>query len=176
MKNIGTSRVIMLWLSALMLGAAVGFAYSLTAQTTAARTPELNMVVATVIGNLQREEGFSAKPYTDTRGCLTIGYGTAICEGITRTEAVYLLRERLIDTRARLASEWQPFKTMSSPVRVALLDMGYQLGVEGLLEFHDMLAALARGDLDGAVAAGKASDWYQETPKRAKRVLGALGG
>ena len=36
----------------------------------------------------------------------------------------------------------------------ALLDMAYELGVEGLLGFHDMLAALERGDWAAASDGG----------------------
>ena len=46
---------------------------------------------------------------------------------------------------------------MSGHVQEALLDMAYQLGVDGLLGFHDMLAALERGDYQAAKAAALSS-------------------
>ena len=54
--------------------------------------------------------------------------------------------------------------------------MVYQLGCAGVLGFHDMLAALARGDTEAAVKAALASDWDEETPRRAVLVVAALRG
>ena len=44
----------------------------------------------------------------------------------------------------------------------------------GVLGFHDMLAALERGDWPAARAAALDSDWARETPARARRVADAL--
>ena len=136
--------------------------------------PSMGQVDAAVIVQLQKDENFKAKPYRDTRDNLTIGWGTDLSEGITRTEAAYLLRERLADTRKRLAKAWAPFDAMPSHVQAALLNMGYQLGVGGVIEFHDMLAALERGDYAAARAAALESAWAHETPARARRVADAL--
>lgn len=134
----------------------------------------MSQVGAAVIAQVQKDENFNPKPYLDTRGVLTIGYGTAIGNGITRTEAIYLLRERLVDTRKRLAKAWTPFDAMSPHVQAALLNMGYQIGVDGVIKFHDMLAALERGDLVAARAAALDSKWHKETPSRAQRFVDAL--
>ena len=47
-----------------------------------------------VIDDLKRDEGFRAKPYRDSEGLLTIGYGTLIEDGITEEEAGILLGHR----------------------------------------------------------------------------------
>ena len=73
-------------------------------------------------------------------------------------------------TEARLALRWQPYADMPPAIRGALLDMSYQLGVNGVLEFHDMLAALAAGNYAEAHRAALDSRWAKETPKRARRV------
>ena len=134
--------------------------------------------VPDLVETIKAEESFKAKAYRDSRGVLTIGYGTNLDIGITKPEGAFLLRSRIDTHRRDLARSWQPFDRPAAPriVKDALTDMAYQLGVRGVLGFHHMLAALARGDLAGAVAAGMASDWYRETPKRAMRVLGALRG
>ena len=170
MKNI---EVIALLLCALVLGAAGGFAYSLlTSQTTEARTPEINMVVATLIGNLKREEGFRGLPYDDTRGDATLGYGTKL--PITKAEGAWLLETRLADTHARLAKAWKPYGGLNQARQGALLDLAYEVGVEGLLEFHYMLAALERGDWAAASKAALASVWAKEVPMRAIVIAAAL--
>ena len=58
-----------------------------------------------VVDRIMAEEGFRAKPYPDSRGILTIGFGTNIGEGITRREAEFLLRERLAVTYQTLTSK-----------------------------------------------------------------------
>lgn len=123
---------------------------------------------------LKQEEGFRSHPYPDTRGNLTIGYGTNISEGITIHEAEYLLTERLRQIWKDLSIKWPPYNTQSLRIRAALLDMAYQLGVAGLLGFKDMLEALKRGDYPAAMKSALDSAWARETPNRARRVVRAF--
>ena len=112
--------------------------------------------VRSVVDLLKVEEGFRGEPYADTRGNLTIGYGTNLALGISTAEGEDLLRMRLTHARQSLANRWPPywgwggkwwpFTGMPLQTRRALLDMAYQLGVTGVLEFHVMLDALERGD------------------------------
>ena len=62
----------------------------------------------TLVAELKVDEGLPGdSTYKDTRGVETIGYGTDIAEGITKIEADWLLRHRLLgnaglpDTRAQ---------------------------------------------------------------------------
>ena len=99
-------------------------------------------VVEQTLARLKAEEGFSAKPYRDIEGVWTIGFGTAIGKGITRREGEYLLRDRLAATHEALTKELPWLSDAPAGQQSAILDMGYQLGAHGVLEFHDMLAAL----------------------------------
>ena len=117
---------------------------------------------------LKVEEGFSGLPYEDTRGFLTFGYGTKL--PITKAEGAWLLEKRLADTHDRLAAAWKPYGGLDPARQSALLDMAYELGVEGLLGFHDMLAALERGGWTAAGTAAMSSVWAREVPDRAKRI------
>ena len=151
-----------------------------------------------LVETIEGEEGFCAKPCLDSRGGLEIGYGTNLDIGITKAEGAFLLRSRLDRVKRDLPKAWPPFTAQPDHVKDALTDMAYQLGVAGVVGqplvtatglcdkprderpagcgFHDMLAALARGDIAGAVQAGEESAWHRETPKRAARVLSALRG
>lgn len=119
---------------------------------------------------LMTEEGFRSHPYADTRGIETIGFGTAIGEGISRAEGELLLRERLGTTWDELGDELPRIRNS------ALLDLAYQVGVRGVLEFHDMIAALRRGDCQAARKAALDSLWASQTPDRAHRVAAMLCG
>ena len=125
-----------------------------------------------VIATLKTEEGFRGLPYDDTRGDATLGYGTKL--PITKAEGAWLLETRLADTHAKLAKAWWPYEGLNQARQGALLDMAYELGVEGLLEFHDMLAALDRGDWAAASTAALDSLWASEVPMRAIVIAAAL--
>lgn len=129
---------------------------------------------ASLIDRLEQEEGFRAKPYTDTRGVLTIGYGTDISEGITEAEGAFLMRTRLDRVSACIREHWPAYSGLTEPVGDAILDMGYQLGCEGVLGFHHMLQALEDRDYEAARAEALDSAWARETPARAHRVISAF--
>ena len=131
-------------------------------------------VVDQTAARLEVEEGFRAKPYLDSRGILTIGFGTNIGEGITRREGEYLLRERLGATYETLFKELPWLSAAPERQQSALLDLGYQVGVHGLLGFHMMLGALRADDCPAAKRAALDSDWARETPERAERVTAIL--
>ena len=120
------------------------------------------------VKRLKIEEGFRAHAYRDTRGVLTIGYGTNLDEGITINEADLLLWNRLELKERDFSSAWPPYSKQPVTVQSELLDMAYQEGVRHLGEFHKMLAALERGDYEVAAQEALDSIWASETPSRAK--------
>ena len=131
-------------------------------------------VVDQTAARLEVEEGFRSKPYLDSQDILTIGYGTNIGEGITRKEAEYLLRERLTATHDYLTKYLPWMSDAPEGQQSALLDLAYQVGVHGLLEFTDMFSALGADDCPAAKRAALDSDWARETPERAERVTEIL--
>ncbi len=50
-----------------------------------------------------------------------------------------------------------------------LLSMAYQLGVEGVAQFKNMLSAIAKENFDEAANAMLSSLWARQTPGRARR-------
>ena len=125
--------------------------------------------------DLEREvasdEGFMPTPYRCTSGKLSIGYGTNIQDGITREEALLLMRHRLGKVVAALESRLPFWLKLTDDRRRVLANMGYQLGVGGLMGFKRMLAALERGDYDGAAREMLDSKWAKrDTPGRAGRL------
>ena len=127
-------------------------------------------VIAAVTTRLMQEEGFRAHAYEDSVGVLTIGYGTNLAQGITEPQGACLLRLAATADLQTFGTLWPPYGAMLFPVQVELADMAYQLGAHGLLAFHDMLAALERGDYEAAIAAANDSAWARETPARAERA------
>jgi len=125
--------------------------------------------------DLEREvaddEGFRAHLYKCTAGAWSIGYGTNVQDGITREEALLLMRHRLGKVVAALESRVPFWAKLTDERRRVLANMGYQLGVGGLMGFKRMLAALERGDYEAAAREMLDSKWAKrDTPGRAGRL------
>ena len=125
--------------------------------------------------DLEREvaddEGFMPIPYRCTAGKLSIGYGTNIQDGITRDEALLLMRHRLGKVVAALESRLPFWFKLTDDRRRVLANMGYQLGILGLMGFKRMLAGLSRGDYEAAAREMLDSKWAKrDTPGRAGRL------
>lgn len=115
---------------------------------------------------LEQQEGFQAKPYRDPRGFLTIGYGTNLDAGITREQGRALMDCQLAANEAALAV--YPWFTGLDPVRRAVIEnMAYNMGVDGVLGFHDMIAAIEAQDWPEAARQMRASEWRVQVGNRA---------
>lgn len=123
-----------------------------------------------VVRLVKLHEGFRASPYLDTRGVSTVGYGQRVDEMVlTERAAAEMLEKRIDEDRAAL-SEFPWFLDLSEVRRAVLLDMAYQLGVEGLLKFTRMIFALRVGDFKGARTEMLSSEWATQTPQRAAQL------
>ena len=142
---------------------------------------------------LRGEEDVRRHAYDDSTGKrvhaptgrLTIGIGINLDAGLADEEIDWLCRRRLHRVLDVLPRE---LETLALPggailwnhqpegVRLGLALMGYQLGVEGVMEFHKMLEAIAKRDYAQAAAQALDSKWASEaeTPKRARRVAALL--
>ena len=129
--------------------------------------------------DLEREiaddEGFRSHLYKCTAGAWTIGYGTNLSDGIDRDEALLLMRHRLGKVVAALESRLPFWSRLTDDRRRVLANMGYQLGILGLMRFKRMLAALERGDYEAAAREMLDSKWArQDSPGRAQELAEML--
>jgi lysozyme len=117
------------------------------------------------------EGGFRSKPYRDSRGFLTIGYGRCLdTEGITMAEGEYLLDNDIRSKSAELLTVLSWVADLDEVRRGVLENMAYNLGVQGLLGFHKMLAAMQKGDWATAAIEALNSEWAQQVGSRAYRL------
>ena len=115
---------------------------------------------------LEQQEGFRANPYRDSRGFLTIGFGTNLDAGITREQAEALMDCQLAANEAALqAYPW--FAGLDEVRRGVIENMSYNLGVGGVLGFTDMIAAIEAKDWPEAAHQMRASDWRVQVGERA---------
>lgn len=120
---------------------------------------------------LLTDEGFKSKPYRDTVGKLTIGIGRNLDDvGITQDEAVVLLRGDVAKAQAQLAKALPWFSGLTDARKDALTNMGFNMGVPGLLKFTHTLALLQEARYKEASVEVLKSKWATQVGDRAKRI------
>ena len=127
-----------------------------------------------LVPQLRRDEGEVLHAYQDHLGYWTLGVGRLIDVrkggGITAAESAMLLMND-IDVRVRDLQRRAPWIfTLSSVRQGVLVNMSFQLGVDGLLAFKNTLLMIQQGKYDAASLAMLQSKWAQQTPERAKRL------
>jgi len=124
----------------------------------------------TIYEQLELHEGLKRKPYKDSVGKLTIGIGRNLDDkGITKQEAKYLCQNDVKDVVNQLADyEW--FCKLDPVRQKVLIDMGFNLGVPGLLQFKNMVQALKDNQFIAAANEMKNSKWHHQVGKRALRL------
>jgi GH24 family phage-related lysozyme (muramidase) len=122
-----------------------------------------------VRAQLERDEGFRAFVYLDSRGRRTIGYGTNLDAGITLAQAGLLLECRLDDAIRDVARRW-PWSATLDDVRLGVLvQLEVNLGLAGEAKFVHLLAALEHEDYDAAAGALIDSAADHQEPARMMR-------
>lgn len=124
---------------------------------------------------LKADEGVRNCVYSDSLGFLTIGVGRLVDSrkpgaGLRPDEIAYLLNND-IDHRIEALTRRLPwFQNLDDARRGVLVNMSFQLGVDGLLGFKNTLELVRQGKYENAAAAMLESKWAQQTPARAKRM------
>lgn len=124
---------------------------------------------------LRRDEGDRAHVYQDSEGWWTIGIGRLVDKrkagsGLRPHERAYLLREDMAAVEAGLDAALPWSRALSPARRGVLLNMGFQLGVAGLLKFRLTLELVRQGRYDEAAREMLRSRWASQTPTRAHRL------
>ena len=123
---------------------------------------------------LRQDEGEKLYAYQDSKGYWTIGIGVLIDKrkggGITKEESTYLFQNRLNGRLAQLQKRLPWFDSLDTARQGVLVNMSFQMGIDGLLGFKNTLAMIQRGDYNGAADGMLNSLWAKQTPERAKRL------
>lgn len=123
---------------------------------------------------LIRDEGEKLHAYQDHLGYWTLGVGRLIDSrkggGISPVESRYLLDNDINTRKAALLSRL-PWTSSLDPVRFSvLLNMSFQMGVDGLLGFRNTLAMVMQRQYAQAAIGMLNSKWASQTPERSKRL------
>jgi lysozyme len=122
-----------------------------------------------LISRIKRHEGLSTKPYYCSANKLTIGYGRNLEVGITEAEAEYLLANDIKTAKAG-AESLAAYHQMNNVRKEVLIEMVFQLGLNGVSKFKKFLAASQNHDWARAAEEMLDSKWARQTPERAKSL------
>ncbi len=130
---------------------------------------------------LRGDEGEKACVYSDSLGFATIGVGRLVDSrkpgaGLRSNEIAYLLNNDIDDRIDALTRKLPWFQDLDDARRGVLLNMSFQMGVEGLLGFERTLTLIKDGKYDLAAHAMLQSKWAKQTPARAKRMAEQMRG
>ena len=128
--------------------------------------------------DIRQDEGFRDVAYPDplTGGDpWTVGFG---CTGpdikpgtrwtLAQAVAEQMKRRQAIEVALDQAIPW--WRQLCDERQDVLVNMSYQMGVQGVLGFHGTLAACQAQQWEDAASNMLASKWASQTPKRAKRL------
>lgn len=138
-----------------------------------------------LIERLEFHEGYRANKYICTGGKTTQGIGHNLdnnplneTEKIiikdlnhwTRAEARFVLSNDIEKCKLLLNNMVRGFNKLDDERQYALVDMCFQLGINGLLKFKKMLKAIEVGDFEEASKQCLDSSYAKQTPSRANRI------
>jgi len=123
---------------------------------------------------LKRDEGSVRYAYEDTLGFLTIGVGRLIDDrrggGLSPSEIDYLLDNDISEKTKQVLEALPWAKELSETRRAVLINMAFQMGINGLLQFKRALGSIEDGQYGEAAMEMLDSTWAKQTPARAARL------
>ena len=132
-----------------------------------------------LLADLRRDEGVRYEPYFDTVGIETVGVGHNLKASPLPSGWNYPLSDAQVD--ALLANDlahvfssldanigW--WRTITLARQRCLANMCFNLGINGLLSFHNTLLAIEHGYYEQASSGMLASKWASQTGDRARRL------
>lgn len=139
--------------------------------------------LALLIVELRRDEGVRYSIYLDSLGVPTVGVGHNckvsplpagwVCP-LTDGQVNQLLTQDLANTFAQLNASLPWWATLDDVRQRCVANLAFNLGVTGLLTFHNTLLAMQRGSYAVAAAGMLASKWASQVGARAQRLASAM--
>ena len=144
---------------------------------------ELTLWEQKLLEDLKKFEGLRLRPYNDSLGFATIGYGHLIARrpvkqqdftewhGFTKEDAERLLLSDMLKHNAEALAMF-PWIAKLDPVRkTVLFGMAFQMGVPTLQTFRNTLKFAENGEYSSAADGMANSLWARQTPSRAKVLV-----
>jgi len=117
---------------------------------------------------LKRHEGLRLKAYKCTANRTTIGYGRNLDDrGVTQAEADLMLENDVLFLMSVLPEKILFFNELDKARADVLVNMAFNLGINGLLKFKKMIAAIDGGYFNRAADEMLDSKWARQVGDRA---------
>jgi lysozyme len=135
-----------------------------------------------MVQELTRDEGQRLLVYDDANGNEvkagytlvgnpTIGVGRDLSSyGVTSSESAYLLGNNIQNTIAELDAQLSWWENLDPVRQRVMVNMAFNMGIEGLEEFPMFLAAMQAGNWTAAGQDMEQSHWWNEVGERAVRL------
>ena len=132
------------------------------------------------------EEGKELRVYKCTQGFLTVGIGhnldadpaidilhrkLKLHDSITEQECNELFQKDVNKVYETIYSKLPWFEFLKEKYKLVIVNMVFQLGINGTLAFKNTLKAIQEDNPDKVIAGMKASKWYKQTPNRVNRLI-----
>ena len=128
-------------------------------------------VRAKMIDRVEKNEGFRAFPYIDSRGNLSVAFGRNL-KGVAMSiaEGQYLLSNDIQRAETEAYKQFPDYNALNDPRKSVIVEMVYNMGLEKVLNFKEMIAAIAANDFAEAAKHMLNSAWAVEVGKRADEL------
>ena len=135
------------------------------------------MTTSFLIDDLKRDEGCRLTAYKDTVGVWTVGYGHAhVAPGTvwTQAQADDTLAADIAIAVHDLDFRLPWWRKLDDVRQDVLAELAFNIGVEGLLGFHNTLAFVEAGNYAAASGGLLASRWAKQVGARATRLAAMM--
>jgi lysozyme len=120
---------------------------------------------------LIRYEGKRNRMYADSEGVATIGIGHNLqSKSISDAAVAQIFTDDVNDVERDVERELPWVAALSLPRQAVMYDMTFNLGIEGLLEFHATLDAIQAERWEDAARHMLASKWARQVGRRAEEL------
>ena len=124
-----------------------------------------------LLSQLKTDEGFELKPYKDTQGKLTIGYGHNLTDnGISLNIAEQLLQDDINTVTKDLTFKFPWVDKLDEVRRNVLINMCFNMGINTLSTFTDFLTLVNQGKYEAASEDMLETLWAHQVGGRARRL------
>lgn len=135
---------------------------------------------------LKVEEGYRNRAYKDTRGFVTFGYGHNLdAKPLTMEQfnlvlddakegAERILYDDMMEHVIAIENRLPWLSNAPKNVQIAVFDMGFNMGVDGLMSFKNTLRHLKNREYDKAINGIKNSLYARQVPNRASRNISLI--
>ena len=130
---------------------------------------------AALMAELERDEGKSHTPYTDSKGNLTIGIGRNLKSvGLYDDEIMFLFDRDISRTESTLDENLTWWRKLSDARQRVLLNMCFNMGWGTLSTFQTFLGLLEHASYDKAAEDMLGTLWAREVGERAVRLAALM--